>query len=103
MNNDEAVVIFFFLGEIIKKFEDDEDLLDPFGSSVRITLDLICLTLPSEPDYTVLKSSARSAPSRSNSFSSTSSPLSISPQEKRSSLFDFRRQDSKATSHDIDG
>lgn len=91
------------LGEVVNKFEGDGDVLDPFISSVRITLDLICLTLPSEPDYTLLEASARNGPSRCNSFSSTSSPVSVSPQEKRFSLFDFRRQDSKATSHDIDG
>ncbi|KAJ7386496.1 hypothetical protein OS493_008630 [Desmophyllum pertusum] len=91
------------LGEIIRKFEDDDECLDPFSPSVRISLDLICLTLSPEPDYSVLKSSARSTPSRSNSFSSTSSLMSVSPQDKRSGMFDFRRQDSKATSHDIDG
>ena len=94
---------FFSPGEVVNKFEGDGDVLDPFISSVRITLDLICLTLPSEPDYTLLEASARSGQSRCNSFSSTSSPVSVSPQEKRFSLFDFRRQDSKATSHDIDG
>ena len=95
--------VLFLVGEIIRKFEEDEECLDPFSPSVRITLDLNCLTLSPEPDYSVLKYSARSAPSRSNSFSSTSSPVSLSPTDKRSGLFEFRRQDSKATSHDIDG
>ena len=55
-------LILFPIGEIIRKCEDDEEFLDPFSSSVRITLDLICLTLSPEQDYSVLKSSARSAP-----------------------------------------
>ncbi|XP_048580524.1 KICSTOR complex protein SZT2 isoform X3 [Nematostella vectensis] len=89
------------IGELVRKIEVAEEYLDPFSPSLHITLDLNCLTLSPDPDYSSIKSAApRGYPFRSNSFSSAGSPLSLSPQERS---FEFKRQDSKTTSHDIDG
>ena len=89
--------LFASSGEITGKMERPLEM----SLSVRITLDLNCLTLPPEPDYSVLWSSRHRDPTRSGSFSSASPVLSLSPQEHKPGH--FRRQDSKTTSHDIEG
>ena len=57
---------------------DPEQTVDPSISSLQVTLDLICLVPPREPDYSRWKSRSRYR-ARSSSVSSLSSD---SPHEK---------------------
>ena len=40
----------FFIAEIVRTLEDGGNLISPASSSLKVTLDLICLTLPPEMD-----------------------------------------------------
>ena len=59
-------------------YRDPEQIVDPSISTLQVTLDLICLVPPREPDYSRLKSRSRYR-TRSSSVSSLSSD---SPHEK---------------------
>lgn len=67
------------LADILDQANRDPDqFVDPSISSLRVTLDLICLVPPREPDYSRLKSRSRYK-ARSSSVSSLSSD---SPHDK---------------------